>query len=176
VSDPIAHTSFAAILGQSDETRLCRSAEEIRMMALAMFEQAQCQIDIFTQDFEPHIYNHPEIHDALEAFVLRNTRHSRIRVLICQPWEIAHASHQIITLGKSLSSYFFFRCPTETAPRLNENFLIVDGIATIHRPFLDSYTAYAHFANGVLARQLSVQFTELWELAEENPNFRYLAL
>lgn len=163
------------ILGESHEPLVCRDADEIRAQAVAMIEQTERHLDIFTHDFEPRVYNHDDIHQALENLALKS-RYSRIRILIRDPEEIARTPHRVIELGKFLVSHFAFRCPVHHHPLHNQTFLVADEIGVIHRPYADAFTAHVNYCDGPFARELSERFEEWWEEAEENPNFRYLSL
>ncbi len=160
---------------ETNTTRVCTGPEEIRDMAVALIAQAERHIDIFTHNFEPQVYDHDSVRDALETLALRS-RHSRVRILVRDPQEMPKRGHRIVELGKFLSSYFYFRVPTRPVPDMNHTFLIADGEGVLHRPYLDSFHAHANFSDRQGARVLYEQFAALWEEAEEHPDFRYLSL
>lgn len=156
------------LLGQTNELLTCTGDEENRLVTIAMLMQAERHIDILSSDLEPRIYNNQECADALEHLALLS-RHSRIRILLRQPRQIAERGHHILTLGRHLNSVFKFRKLSEKHQSFEECFLIADESGLIHYPYPDSLKSFVNFNDVLLVKKFSSVFNELWEEAEPDP-------
>jgi hypothetical protein len=159
-------------LGESKESLLCIGAEESQAVALALIQQADRFVDIFTHDLEPAMYDTDECHDALLE-VARRGRFSRVRILIQEPVKVARRGHRLLELGRRLSSSIQMLRASERFQAISNSFLIVDKIGLLQRPYRDSYKAIANFSDPVLAKELSGQFENIWNEAEPDPYLRY---
>lgn len=163
----MAHFSY--ILGTSDEDIICTGIEETHQLTLEMILQTQRRLDILTHHFAPALYDTPEMFDAFEQLALRS-RHTQIRIILHHPQTAVHQGHQIINLGKRLTSYFKFRKLPETHHHLSETFLIADQIGMMHYPYPDSLKAQVNFNDPLNTSRLVNTFNQLWELSETHPD------
>jgi hypothetical protein len=159
------------ILGETDELLTCIGEEDNQKVALAMIQQTDRHLDLLSRYFAPAIYNNPECHEAFEELALRS-RHSRIRILLHEPQQVAHQGHCILELGKRLRSYFHFRRPSKKYRYLPETFMVADNIGVMQWPYPDSLKAMANFKDNTNAKKLMELFSEIWEDAEPDPNTR----
>ncbi|MCP4697435.1 MAG: hypothetical protein GY862_11365 [Gammaproteobacteria bacterium] len=164
------------LLGETCEALACTDAEENRQAALAMIQQTERYLDILSRDFEPAIYDNDECYDAMMELALRNTRYSRIRILIHEPGKTVMRGHRVLDLGKRLSSFFHFRQPAEEHRGIPKTFLIADEIGFLCREYTDSLKAAANFCDPMGAKELLELFQTLWNEAESHPDLRILTL
>ncbi|MDM8546987.1 DUF7931 domain-containing protein [Candidatus Venteria ishoeyi] len=162
-------------LGETPLPIMCDDPDQGPQIAAHMIGQTEHYLDILSYDFEPFLYHNELCFEAFETLAL-SSRHSRIRVLIYEPRQVAQRGHSILTLGQRLSSRFQFRRPAELTQRYPDSFLIADNIGIIHRPYQDSRNFSANFQDGELARELGSRFQRLWDEAEDDPWLRRLVL
>ena len=163
-------------VGETDEVLICHGADEAQPVAASMLHQCERQLDILTHDFEPGIYDNLDCFEALENLVLEARRHARVRILIQRPEMIAQRGHHLLNLGRKLSTYIKMRCPAEQHRHVQQSFLIVDGIATLHRPYQDTHKWAANFKDLAHVSELERNFQMLWEESEDNPYLREVML
>ncbi len=163
-------------IGESDALLVCQGAQESQAAASALLRQCERQVLILTHDFEPGIYDNQECLEALEDLVLQGRQHVQVRFLIQQPALVAQRGHALLRLGRRMSSYIQMRCPAEQFRSLPHSFLLVDGVALLHRPYQDSFKLRANFKDPEAVRELTLEFEMLWHEAQEDPYLRTLVL
>lgn len=158
-------------LGESQELLVCQGVEEHQTMTVAIMQQTEWQIDIFTRYFDPRIYDTEEFGDAIEQLALNNYR-CRIRILLQEAKLTALRGHRVLEMGRRLSSFFQFRQADEIHRTLPYSFLIADQTAYIYQVHADALKSEVNFCDGARARQLSEQFETLWTTGESSPWLR----
>ncbi|ALG66866.1 hypothetical protein [Beggiatoa leptomitoformis] len=163
------------VLGETSESFVCVNEEENAQATVAMIQQTERQLDIFTRYFDPAIYDTDACFDAFERLALKS-RHTRIRILIQDTAKILQTEHRVFALGKQLASYVQFRKPEGKYLTLTENFLIADEVGIIHRPHADSHKSIVNFNDANTIHRLLPLFNLIWEEATIDPNMRRLVL
>ncbi|MDY6993728.1 MAG: hypothetical protein SVR94_14155 [Pseudomonadota bacterium] len=163
------------ILGETDEEFLCISEEDNQDIACSMMQQAELRVDILSYDLEPDVYDNEACLEAVEDLALRS-RYSKIRILIHDAQKISRRGHSFIYLARRVGSLIQLRSMAEVHKSFRENFLIVDGIGVMHRPYADTLAATVNFKDAPKARDLSKIFEKLWKDAEPDPNSQYLVI
>lgn len=162
-------------LGEPGESLVCFDAEQNQAVTVAMINQTERRLDIFTGEFEPLIYDNEECFEAFESLALRS-HHSRIRILIRDPYTVSRRRHRILRLAMRLDSRFELLRAAPVHLGRSDSFLVADGIGIIHRPYSDSLKAEAGFCDPLGARELSGAFQAMWEQGEPDPNLRSVFL
>lgn len=162
-------------LGQDEDLIVCTDAEQNTAIITAMVQQCKHQVEIFSKDLEPLIYDNESLIEALENFALAN-HYAKIRILVQEPRVVAQRGHGLLRVGQRLSSFFEFRRPADMHLDISETFLIADGIGFVHRPYSDSLKAHANFCDPRGAKELSNIFRRVWEAGEADNNLRSLIL
>jgi len=163
-------------LGETEELLLCSDPDEHRSILHALIRQTTRQLDILSYDLDPHFYDNEESVSIFEELALMGGRHLQIRILIQEPQQVALRGHQLLKLGRRLSSTFVMRRPLEIHRTFQETFLIADVNGFWHRPYRDSFKAFSNFHDGVSARELHKTFEMLWNESEDDPYLRMLHL
>jgi hypothetical protein len=162
-------------LGENNELLVCQGVEEHQSIILAIMQQTEWHIDIFTRHFDPRIYGTEEFGEAIEQLALNNYR-CRIRILLQDSKLTATRGHRVLEIGRRLSSYFQFRQVDERHRKLPYSFLIADQIAYLYQPHADALKSEVNFCDAARARQLIEQFETLWMDAESSPWLRHHVL
>jgi hypothetical protein len=140
-----------------------------------MVQQCKQQVEIFSKDLEPLIYDNETLIETLEEFALNN-HYAKIRILVKEPRVVAQRGHGLLRLGQRLSSFFEFRRQSDMHLDISETFLLADSVGFVHRPYSDSLKAHANFCDPRGAKELSNIFRRVWEAGETDGNLRSLLL
>lgn len=162
-------------LGQSEgEYTLSTRADNRRSVDL-LLPQARRQIDIFTRDLDPALYDRGEVVNFMTQFALRH-RHARIRLLTHEVEPAIKAGHRLIELCRRLSTYAEIRRTHEDYRENNESFLLVDSYGLLHRKLSSRFDGRVSFKAPLEVRRLRSYFEETWERSSTDPEFRRLHL
>ncbi len=155
------------ILGEHDEMIPCIGEEQHQQAISQLVAQAERHVDILTHNFTPEIYDNPLCFEVFEALALRS-RHSRIRILIQQPKQVAQRGHSLLSLAQRVSSSFILRHPTLQHRTIEESFLIVDGLGFMHCPYRDALKSEVNFKDAYTAKSLQQLFNTVWQASEQD--------
>ncbi|OEC43193.1 histone acetyltransferase HPA2 [Pseudomonas sp. 1D4] len=163
------------VLGQHDTLQRFAKPEEARAHALALLQQAQRNLNLYTPDLESWLYHHSSIQTACTRFLLANPR-NRLRILIRDVTRPVKEGHRLLNLVRRLSSNSQIR-------RLNPDhandecaYLLVDDRGLLMRPELDSFAGYALYNDPGRCRLRQVQFDQAWDQSVSDPDLRSFLL
>jgi len=162
-------------LGKTDGQIHIESSEDNRMAALALAQQTQRSLRIFTRNLEASVYNSQNFVEALIKLVTRG-QYSFIHILIQDSTNIVKNGHRMVELSYRLSSKIKLRNPCQEYRNFNEAFLVADESGLIHKKIADRYEGMVSFNNPLEARNLAKFFDEVWEKSEPDPELRRLHL
>ena len=137
---------------------------------------AQQSIAIFSQNFEPLLYNHQHICDAISSLARKN-RHSKVRILVINTHSSASVGHCLITLAQRLTSTIQIRVPTTPElQRFSESWLIADDhtICQINNP--DRYEGSLIRENRLHVKPKLEFYDHAWENSLPDQNTRRLSI
>ncbi len=135
---------------------------------------AQKNIQIFSQQLEPLLYNHQGICDAVSSLARKN-RHSSIRIIALKTRSIASEGHCLINLSQRLPSSIQIKVPvTDELLRFSESWLIADdhSICQINNP--DRYEGSLIKNNRLHVKTKLEFFDDAWENSQPDQNSRRL--
>lgn len=163
------------VLGQHDALQRFAKPEEARPHALALLQQAQRSLNLYTPDLEAWLYHHSSIQTACTRFLLANPR-NRLRILIRDVTRPVKEGHRLLNLVRRLSSNSQIR-------RLNPDhaseecaYLLADDRGLLMRPELDSFAGYALYNDPGRCRLRQVQFDQAWDQSVSDPDLRSFLL
>jgi len=162
-------------LGESETLLRLDGGEAFSAAQLTLLAQTKRDLYILTPDFEPERYNQPEFADALSSFV-RRSRYTDARILVGDPRIAVRWGHQVVTLAKRLTSHLRIRQLNEEDYDPEEAWMVADGIGLLRRDGTEGMKGSLSAKAIPHARRASDRFTELWERAEEVPDFRNLTI
>lgn len=162
-------------LGETRAEVKVHSADEVRNAALSMAEQANYNINIFTQDLDAELYDNPAF-EAHVSSLARKHPNTRIRILVQDSGKAAKTGHRLIRLSQFLTSSVIIHKPGRLYQDEKSAFMVVDGLGMIHRVNGDSrhYGASVNFMSPKSARKLNEYFEEAWEHSEPDQQIRRL--
>lgn len=160
-------------LGEQSDIVHLESMQENRDVSLAMVQQASRSIHLFTQDFDPLIYDTPSFVDAIKNVAINNTR-SFVQIIVKDSSKAVLHGNRLIELARRLSSYIQIRKASIEYNEYNAAYLVADGTGYIRRTNASRYEGIACFNNRNDCRHLINFFETAWEKATPDPELRRL--
>ncbi len=174
--------------GQRDDNRQRRAAKSLPEEAqrsrfetledycdaiAALLPYCKDVLQIFTHDLEPQVLNRPELVKLIEEFLVFAPK-PEMRIVVQDPKYAIADGHRLIQLGQRLSSKLQIRVANKDHQDLPEAFMQADNRLGIYREFSARWEGELWINRPVHATRLSRKFTEIWDAAHEDPNFRRL--
>ena len=159
-------------LGETDELLHMDRREDCQLVSLAMAEQAQRSLNIFSYDLEPWIYNTPGFYEAVRSVIAADTN-SLIRILVYDISGTVNKGHRLLDLASRLSSRVQIRKLTK---KYHHAFMIADNLGVVDRPNADRYEGTANFNAPGWAQNLQVFFNGVWEQSSRTPEIYALKI
>lgn len=163
------------ILGETAGDFTLGSRYDNRQAAALLAAQARRQIDLFTPDLEPALYDQSPFLDALTQLCLSSPR-ARIRVLAKDFERTIKDGHRLVELARRLSSYMELRKVHTDYQENNESFLLVDDYGLLHRRHAARFDGSFSCKAPLEVRRLRAFFDEVWDRSEPQADLRRLHL
>lgn len=163
------------ILGETGGDFTLGSRDDNRQAAALLAAQARRQIELFTPDLEPALYDQSPFLDALSQLCLGSPR-ARIRVLAKDFERTIKDGHRLVELARRLSSYMELRKVHTDYQENNESFLLVDDYGLLHRRHAARFDGSFSCKAPLEVRRLRAFFDEVWDRSEPQADLRRLHL
>ncbi|MFA7386474.1 MAG: hypothetical protein WCZ87_02300 [Thiohalobacteraceae bacterium] len=163
------------IVGETAEDYALASRDDNRRAAALLAAQARRQLELFTPDLEPALYDRTDFVEALARLVVDNPR-ARIRILAKDLERTVKEGHRLVELGRRLSSYVEIRRVHEDYQDDNQSFLLTDDYGLLHRHFAARFEGSFSCKAPLEVRRLRALFNEIWDRSEPDANLRRLHL
>lgn len=162
-------------LGETAGDYTLATRDDSRQAASLLAGQARRQIDLFTPDLEPALYDQTPFLDALTQLCLSSPR-ARVRVLAKDFERTVRDGHRIVDLARRLSSYVELRKVHSDYQENNETFLLVDDYGLLHRRHAPRFEGTFSCKAPLEVRRLRAFFDEVWDRSEPETDLRRLHL
>jgi len=163
------------VLGRELDLLALRGIEDLAGACLAMVRQARRRLWIASHALNPEIFERPEFVEAIRTLATTHPQ-SQIRILVADIQPILQNGHALVRVARRLPSILEIR-RRDPADEELRSFLIADDAGHVLQPrWYDLQDAQASFGDRAWARRLAEDFVRAWELAEQDPNLRQLAL
>lgn len=162
-------------LGETAGDYALATRDDNRQAASLLTGQARRQIDLFTPDLEPALYDQTPFLDALTQLCLSSPR-ARVRVLAKDFERTLKDGHRIVELARRLSSYVELRKVHSDYQENNETFLLVDDYGLLHRRHAPRFEGTFSCKAPLEVRRLRAFFDEVWDRSEPETELRRLHL
>ncbi|EIK51590.1 hypothetical protein YO5_11045 [Stutzerimonas stutzeri TS44] len=164
-----------ARLGEDAGAQHFTSPEQVRAHALALFQQAQRNLCLYSPDLESWLFHHSSIQQACTRFLLAHPR-NRLRILIEDSTRAVQSGHRLLTLARRLSSNAQIRKVNPEYPREEDIYLIADKTGLLIRPHRDPHNGYALYNDPARVRLSQSKFDQAWERSLPDANLRSFLL
>ena len=174
-STPSEFVAANFILGEQRELQAFSTAEQARSHALALLQQAQRQLCLYSSDLEPWLYHHSSVQQACTRFLLSSPR-ARLRILLRDPTRAVKEGHRLLALSRRLSSNLHIRKLNPDYASEELVFLIADDRGLFVRPELDQQSGYTLYNDPARVRQRQTQFDQAWDTSITDADLRSFLL
>jgi hypothetical protein len=163
------------VLGETAGDYALESRDDNRQAAALLVGQARRQVELFSPDLEPALYDQTPFIDALTRLCLSSPR-ARVRVLAKDFDRAVKDGHRLVELARRLSSYVELRKVHSDYQENNEAFLLVDDYGRLHRRHSPRFEGSFSCKAPLEVRRLRAFFDEVWERSEPVADLRRLHL
>ena len=163
------------VLGETETPVALETSDDCREAALALAEQGNRTMLIFTHDLDPKVYNNAAFVDAVSALARRHHL-SWVRVLVQDPGRAIRSGHRLVELALRLSSRVQIRTVGHQYRSYNRSFLIVDDTGLLLRESAIRYEGTVNFNAHQQAREYAHFFHKVWDVSAPDPNLARLHL
>lgn len=163
------------ILGEHLALERFDQPEMARAHALAMFQQAQRSLCIYSSDLDPWLYHHSSIQEACTRFLLASPK-NRLRILVKDISRAVRQGHRLLGLSRRLSSNLHIRLLHPDYPSEEVAFLLADDRGLLLRPEPEQFAGYALYQDPVRVRLRQAQFDQAWQTSITAPDLRSFLL
>ena len=162
-------------LGETNKLLQLETRADNIQVANHMANQCQRSLFIISRKLDPAVFDTTEFADAVKYLALRHRR-ARIRIIVFEPDAIVKRGHRLLELSGRLSSFIEFRKAHYTFDSYNECLILADATGYIHRKNGELYEGTLNFKDRRTSRHLLNKFTDMWEMATPDPEFRKMML
>jgi len=163
------------ILGESDDTIRVDSSDDCRAATLALTQQAQRSLEIFSHTLDQRVYNNQDLYSAVLRLATCS-RYSLIRIIVKDSTDAVKRGSRLVDLSHRLSSRVQIYTPPVEYRDYSEEFVIADDVGLLHRRLATRYQGDLCFYEPQKSRQLKKFFDDCWEKSAPNPSLRRLHL
>jgi hypothetical protein len=149
--------------------------EQARSHALALLQQAQRSLCIYSHDLEPWLYHHRSVQDACTRFLLASPR-NQLRILLRDPSRAVKEGHRLLSLSRRLSSNLQIRKLHPDYPSEELAFLLADDRGLLLLPEISQASGYALYQDPGRNRQRRAQFDQAWDTSITDADLRSFLL
>ena len=162
-------------LGETDQLIEVESREDLRQLILAMSEQTQHRILIFSHQLDNSLFDTEELYDAIKNLAVRSQR-THVHILLQDARPMTRNSHRLLDLTRRISSHMSIKITAREHREIFETFIVFDDQAYIIQDNPERYDARGNFYSPLQTRQLAEQFLEMWEQGIIDNTLRRLSL
>lgn len=149
--------------------------EDSRTAAALLAAQARRQVELFSPDLEPFLYDQTAFVEALTQLTISSSR-ARVRVLVKDFERSVKEGHRLVELSRRLSSFVELRKVHSDYQNYNETFLLIDDYGLLHRRHAPRFEGVFSCKAPMEVRRLRAYFDEVWSRSEPDPDLRRLHL
>lgn len=162
-------------LGHDSPLQRASQPAELRAHALALAQQAQRTLCIFTPDLEPWLYDSAAMREACCRLLLARPQ-NQVRILLRDSGRAVREGHRLLTLARRLPSNMQIRKLRPDQPAEEVAFLLADDRGLLLRPELEQYAGYALYNDPARTHQRQAQFDQAWAYSALDPDLRSFLL
>lgn len=158
-----------------EERRSLQGRDPTKQAIAELLRQARREILIFSSHLEGFLFNTTEVAHALADFAARH-RHNQAHILVEHGRQAIHDNPRIIELCRRFSDFIRLRQVGEHLLGGREMFLVVDQLAILQQPDVDSPLWLITPESRLEATKLKNHFDEHWQHAVILPEINTMGL
>lgn len=144
-------------------------------LTIALASSARRHLDILSPALDSQVFDNDELVSALTA-VVRQTRDSRVRILVGDAEAVTSRGHRLLTLARRLPSSIHLRHLPEHPDWRGHSAVIRDRDGVLLVPAENRDNGFFRIDDRPAGARHSDAFSELWRHGTVHPGFRSLAL
>ena len=149
--------------------------EQARAHALALLQQAQRSLCIYSHDLEPWLYHRSSVQEACTRFLLASPR-NQLRILLRDASRAVKEGHRLLNLSRRLSSNLHLRKLNPDYPSEELAYLLADDNGLLLLPQTGQVAGYALYQDAARVRQRQTQFDQAWDTSITDADLRSFLL
>ncbi|WP_313085049.1 histone acetyltransferase HPA2 [Pseudomonas sp.] len=157
------------------ELQRFESAIEARRHLDVLLQHARRNLSLYSQDFEPWLYDDEAVEQACSCLLRSNPR-CRFRVLLRDSSRAVRQGHRLLRLARRLTSQFQIRLLHPDYQVSTTAFVLVDAGGALACPEPGAFAGYALYHDPGRVRQLQQQFDSAWDHSLSDPELRSFLL
>ena len=162
-------------LGECRELLRAEGVDAVRSHTLALLQQAQHSLCIYSPDLEPWLYNHSCIAKACSTLLLAHPKKT-LRILLRDTTRIAREGHVLLALSQRLSSRCSIRKVNTEYDYADDAWLIADNCGLLVRKAQQLSHAVVYYNNPARVQQNQRLFNAMWDVSHSDVNLRSMPL
>lgn len=163
------------ILGAHSTLERFGHPDEARAHALALLQQAQRSLCIYSHDLEPWLYHRSSVQEACTRFLLASPR-NQLRILVRDASRAVKEGHRLLNLSRRLSSNLHLRKLNPNYPGEELAFLLADDSGLLLLPQPGQVAGYALYRDAARVRMRQTQFDQAWDTSTTDADLRSFLL
>lgn len=162
-------------LGETDQLIDIDSKDDLKQLILAMSQQAQHRILIFSHHLEDSLFDNEELYEAIKNLAIK-TRRTHIQIIVQDTKPLTSQGHRLLQLARRVSSHMSIKLAAKEHQEIIKTFIIYDDCGYIIQSNPDRYDGVGNFYAPLKTRQLYEQFEDIWTRAIIDSSLRRLSL
>ena len=162
-------------LGEQRDLIQIDNMDAVRRHSLALLQQAQQHLCIYTPDLEAWLYNHSCIQQACSQLLLAHPKNT-LRILLRDTSRIVRDGHTLLTLSHRLSSRCSIRKVNLEHDYAEEAWLVVDDCALLVRKAEQLHKGVVYYNDPARVQQSQRMFNAMWNVSQSDVNLRSMPL
>lgn len=163
------------LLGQDSELIQAEDMDAVRRHTLALLQQAQNSLCIYSPDLEPWLYNHACIQHACSALLIAHPKKS-LRILLRDTSRITREGHVLLALSHRLSSRCTIRVVNTEYDYSEDAWLIADNCGLLQRKAQQLHKGVVYYQDPARVQQSQTLFNAMWDVSQSDVNLRSMPL
>ncbi len=157
-------------VGEDQELLQLDSGDDNRAALARLLEGARHKVAIYSRILDPRIYNTEQVSASLQQLALSGGLQAEIRIVVTDPLAVVRSGHRLYMLSQRLSSFVHIRRAPDYCKSRDEDFIVLDGIAFLHRETDSRFESTLSFNDRYRCRELLNSFDRIWGESSSDPN------
>ncbi len=172
---PSAWESADYKLGEQRDLIKADGMDAIRSHSLALLQQAQQHLCIYSPDLESWLYNHSCIQQACSKLLIGHPKNT-LRILLRDTTRIARDGHALLSLSQRLSSRCSIHKVNPEYDYAEDAWLIADDCGLLVRKAEQLHKGAVYYNDPARTQQSQRFFNAMWDVSLNDVNLRSMPI
>lgn len=162
-------------LGEQRDLIKVDGMDAVRSHSLALLQQAQQHLCIYSPDLESWLYNHSCVQQACSKLLLAHPKNT-LRILLRDTSRIVRDGHTLLSLSQRLSSRCIIRKVNVDHDYAQDAWLIADDCGLLVRKAEQLHKGVVYYNDPARAKQSQREFNAMWNVSQSDVNLRSMPI